>query len=80
MAPEEGGSYYSIVCRTWEHVPELSEGKLTDRVTILNPVAASIGEFLRDVVIVFSLLFISVFLITHSYTLNSITNRLVYTR
>jgi len=33
--------------RTWEHVPELSVGKLTDRVTILNPVAASIGEFLR---------------------------------
>jgi len=36
--------------RTWEFVPELSDGSLQDKVTIVNPVAASIGEMLRTTI------------------------------
>ena len=37
-----------IVLRTWQHAEELSAGPLTDQVTILNPVAASIGAMARQ--------------------------------
>jgi len=34
--------------RTWQFAPELSVGSLSDRVTIVNPVAATIGELVRS--------------------------------
>jgi len=48
--------------RTWEFVSELSDGSLEDEVTIINPVAASIGELLRSKIPVWLHLGVDLFL------------------